>query len=172
MKRIGYNPLTASILLTGLLCFVLALIVHIVIWRIWAPKKQLFWLFAIFLCLPLFALIACANGFELTLLDSLAAALLWLAMAAAYIQTYPALKEDIPSFRLLLLLENRLGMSKEDIIAVMKQNNLFSAKLDELENDRLVVEKKGRFELSSAGRKLADLFYYYRKILGLKPGEG
>jgi len=115
---------------------------------------------------------ACANRFELTLLDSLGAALLWLALAAAYIQTYPALKEDIPSFRLLLLLEKHPGMSKEAIIEAMKQENLFSAKLDELENERLVVEKKGKVALSPAGRKLANLFYYYRKILGLKPGEG
>lgn len=164
--------MTAFILFTGLLCFVFALMTHIVIWRIWAPKKQLFWLFGIFLCMPLFVLITCANGFQLSLLDSLAAALLWLAMAVAYIQTYPALKEDIPSFRLLLLLEKHPGMSKEDIITAMKQDNLFSAKLDELENDSLLVNKKGRLELSPAGRKLADLFYYYRKILGLKPGEG
>ena len=171
-ELIGYNLVNAPILFTGILCFVLALIAQIFIWRIWAPKKQMFWLFGIFLCMPLFALIACANWFELTLLDSFAAALLWLAMAAAYIQTYPALKEDIPSFRLLLLLEKRAGMSKEQIIAAMKTDNLFSAKLDELENDSLLVDKNGRLELSPAGRKLADLFYYYRKMLGLKRGEG
>jgi hypothetical protein len=164
--------LTISILFTGVLCFLFALIAQIVIWRIWAPKKQLFWLFSLFFCLPLFILMACANRFELTLLDSLAAALLWLALAAAYIQTYPALKEDIPSFRLLLLLEKHPGMSKEAIIEAMKQENLFSAKLDELENDTLLVNKKGRLGLSPAGRKLADFFYFYRKMLGLKPGKG
>ncbi|EDN71290.1 membrane protein [Beggiatoa sp. PS] len=167
--------MTAYILFTGLLSFALALIAQIFLWRIWTPKKQMFWLFGIFLCLPLFVLIICTNWFELTLLDSFAAALLWLAIAVAYIQTYPALKEDIPSFRLLLLLENntnRQGMSKDQIIAAMKQYNLFSAKLDELENDSLVVEKNGKFELSLVGRKLADFFYYYRKMLGLKRGEG
>ncbi|MEK8015729.1 MAG: hypothetical protein VSS75_002595 [Candidatus Parabeggiatoa sp.] len=164
--------MTASILLPGLLCFLFALIAQIFIWRIWAPKKQIVWLFGIFLGMPLFVLIACANGFELTLLDSFAVALLWLALSVAYIQTYPALKEDIPSFRLLLLLDKHPGMSKEAIIEAMKQENIFSAKLDELENDTLLVNKKGRLELSPAGRKLADLFYYYRKILGLKPGEG
>lgn len=163
---------TQYILFTGLLSFVLALIAQIFIWRIWTPKKQMFWLFGIFLCLPLFVLIVCANWFALTLLDSFAAALLWLAMAAAYIQTYPALREDIPSFRLLLLLENQPGISKEQIIAAMKTNNLFSAKLGELENDSLLINKNGRLELSPAGRKLANLFYYYRKMLGLKPGEG
>lgn len=167
--------MTTSILFTGLLCFVFALISQVLIWRIWSPKKQMFWLFAIFLFLPLFILIVCINRFELSWLDSLAAALLWLAMAAAYIQTYPALSEDIPSFRLLLLLENnsnKQGMSQEQIISGVKQYNLFSAKLDELENDSLLVEKNGKLELSFAGKKLADFFYYYRKILGLKLGEG
>jgi len=164
--------MTAYILLTGLLSFVFALIAQIIIWRLWAPKKQMFWLFGIFLGLPLLVLIVCANWFVLTWLDSLAAALLWLAMAAAYIQTYPALAEDIPSFRLLLLLERQAGMSKKQIIATMKKDNLFSAKLDELENDSLLVNKSGKFELSPTGKKLAHLFYYYRKILGLKQGEG
>lgn len=165
--------MTAYILFTGLLSFALALIVQIVIWRIRVPKKQMFCLFGIFLCLPLLVLIVCANWFALTLLDSLAATLLWLAMAAAYIQTYPALREDIPSFRLLLLLEKeQAGMSKEQIITAMKTDNLFSAKLDELENENLLVTKNGRLELSPAGRKLAHLFYYYRKMLGLERGEG
>jgi hypothetical protein len=164
--------LTTSILFTGLFCFVFALISQVLIWRIRPPKKQMFWLFGIFLFLPLFILIVCINRFELSWLDSLTAALLWLAMAAAYIQTYPALKEDIPSFRLLLLLEKQPRMNNEQIIAAMKQYNLFSAKLDELENDSLLVEKNGKLELSLAGKKLADFFYYYRKILGLKLGEG
>jgi hypothetical protein len=165
--------MTIYVLSTGFICFALALTTQIVIWRICAPKKQMFWLFGIFLCLPLLAPIVCTLLFEFKLLDSLAATLLWLAMAAAYIQTYPALREDIPSFKLLLLLEKeQAGMSKKQIITAMKTDNLFSTKLEELENDSLLVTKNGKLELSPAGRKLANLFYFYRKMLGLERGEG
>ncbi|MCP4701860.1 MAG: hypothetical protein GY862_34115 [Gammaproteobacteria bacterium] len=164
----------ASLFITGISCFLFAFIVHMAVWRIWPSGKDISRLFLIFICLPFLPSLIAAQWLELSPFAFFAMVLLWFALSAAYIQTYPALKEDIPSFRLLFLIDDSgpQGINRENLLGKIGGDDLFLRKIDELEKDGLILEKDGKLELSRAGRFLSSVFYYYRRILGLQPGEG
>ena len=116
--------MTLFVLLTGIGLFAFAMTLHLLVWRYGAVRREMFWLFVLFFGCPLLPLVwlygtAKANGVE-----TFAIALLWIALASAYAQTYPVLRHVIPSFRILLLLRKygHAGLSEEEIIRVLAQD--------------------------------------------------
>lgn len=121
--------MTLFVLLTGIGLFAFAMTLHLLVWRYGAVRREMFWLFVLFFGCPLLPLVwlygtAKANGVE-----TFAIALLWIALASAYAQTYPVLRHVIPSFRILLLLRKygHAGLSEEEIIRVLAQDKLLPA---------------------------------------------
>lgn len=165
-----------SCLAWGLGSFVAMFIVHLAVWRSGRVQREMLWLFLLFLFLPIVAaVIAVFVGVSIS--EVLMALLLYLAVAAAYIQTYPALKEDIPSFQILLCVYaagrgDTSGVGAEEVVATIGGTGLVTVKLDELNGDRLLSENQGDVTLAPAGRALALFFYYYRRLLGLAAGKG
>jgi hypothetical protein len=108
-------------------------------------------------------------------MESLAIALLWLALASAYVQTYPVLRHVIPSFRILLLLDRHRaqGLNREEIMRLLAQEGLFASGLGDLEKDALITQaSQGRFIVTPIGAALAGAFGFYRRLLGLGRGLG
>ncbi len=166
--------MTLFVLLTGIGLFAFAMTLHLLVWRYGAVRREMFWLFVLFFGCPLLPLVwlygtAKANGVE-----TFAIALLWIALASAYAQTYPVLRHVIPSFRILLLLRKygHAGLSEEEIIRVLAQDKLFASGLDDLENDSLVTRVGGRYLVTRAGAVLAGAFRLYRRALGVRSGLG
>ncbi len=161
-------------LLLGMVLFVAALVAHVLVWRLTSVKREIFWLFGIFLVCPLLLVaVGTGNGY-VDLREAVAISLVQLSLAVVYIQTYPALKSDIPTFRILLLLKQHTGrgLTDQEIIQMMAPARLFDDKLVELEGDSLILLKDGKLQLSLAGKVIAAVFSCYRSLLGLKTGSG
>lgn len=159
--------------LVPLAVFLCSFVLHLVIWRMVGIKKEIAGLFIIFIAIPIFLHVFLAFlGININSLT--ASLLLCLAVSSAYIQTYPALKEDIPSFQITLYVNQlgRQGVSEDEIIDKFQHGNFFRAKMDELQNDSLLLTDQNNYFLSSSGKLLASLFYQYRKLLGLNLGDG
>lgn len=163
------------VLLLGGLAFLLAWALQVLSWRILAVRREMLGLAVIFGLAPsaLF-LVAAATG-SLDWRDALCAWVLAMAVACAYIQTYPALREDIPSFRILFAIGQAgpQGATARDIADAVNPGDLHSTKIADLAQDGLIrVTPGGTLELSPAGRLLARTFRIYRSALGLQRGLG
>ena len=76
------------------------------------------WLFILFLLLPIVVAIVLVVSGSSTVVDVLAAWLVHVSIAVAYVQTYPALREQIPSFRILLAISaaGERGLDRDDLM--------------------------------------------------------
>ncbi|MES2400126.1 MAG: hypothetical protein V4573_09085 [Pseudomonadota bacterium] len=151
------------------------LALQVVLWRLLGVKREMLGLAVVYLLVPFIVGIGLVIGAQVNCLDLLLAGFLYLALACGYIQTYPALREDIPSFRILFAVEaaGQAGVSEEGIVAALQAGNLLTKKVEDLSSDRLVgVGVDGKLHLLPAGRLLALIFRAYRKALGLQRGLG
>jgi len=167
--------MTAFAIFAGIGFLILALVLHLVLWRFRRVRREMFWLFVLFFVVPLAPLAWLYGGGYASGMELLAAALLWLALASAYVQTYPVLRHVIPSFRILLLLDRHrsLGLRKEEITHHIAQEGLFAAGLGDLESDSLITQTtRGRYVVTRSGAALARAFGFYRRLLGLGRGLG
>lgn len=153
--------------------FAAAMVTHVLLWRIARVGKEIFWLFAIFLLCPLL-LVAAATAFGYSgAMEGLAIALVQTSLAVVYIQTYPALREDIPSIRILMLVDSQPdGMPREDILSQLDGAQFLETKIEDLESDVLVTSEGGVLRLRPAGALLASIFGLYRRLLGSQSGQG
>lgn len=159
----------------GLSCFALSWLVHLVWWRIATPRGEIKPLFACFLLLPLAVLALLAWVYPVVgLLESGLAATLHLAFAVVYIQTYPAIATEIPSFRLLRLVEaaEPKGADAAQLAEQIGAGELVGSRSDLLYQDGLVEKGPEGLRLKGAGRLLAQCFTFYRRFLGLGEGGG
>jgi|GEM_PF-2418160 len=154
---------------SGIGAFAVVLGVQLVIWRLVRVRREVLWLFALYLGLPGVAFAAIWLLSTIPAGQSIAAALVLFSLSAAFIQTYPALREIPPTLRILLLLEQHPdeGLSDVEIENGLQRDSLFVAKITDLVNDGFVVQKAdGEVELTKSGRVLAETFRIYRKLLG------
>lgn len=164
-----------SIILTGFVSAAAALAVHLAVWRAVRVRREIFLLITIFLILPVPALWAFAAARGWTGLEFTAAALVHTALALVYLLTYPAIKEEVPTFRVLLLVHSRgeRGITPEEIVRELGDDEaLYSTKIAELEGDAFVKTRGGTLALTWAGAVVARVFILYRRLLGLPTGLG
>lgn len=163
-----------SILLWAFIAFAATLAVHVVIWRLCRVRREMLWVFVLFLLLPLAAALALALSGHVLAEYVLAGWLIHIALSAAYVLTYPAFREEIPSFRILRTLAQagERGMTQEEVLSLLEKSSLFSDKMTDLTSDGLLREVSGHVRLTLAGRAIAVLFRSYRRVLGLQSGLG
>jgi predicted transcriptional regulator len=158
----------------GSALFCLVMSVHVIWWHFAKPKKEILVLLGTFFDLPFLILLMAWLAADVALL-SCAAVYGWhLALALIYIQTYPAIKSQIPTFDILFHLDqaNR-GLTHGEMIKELDQESkLFTDKVEELKNDGLVQDDGKNYSLTPAGQALAGVYALYRRILGLSPGKG
>lgn len=163
-----------SLLLWGIAAFVATLGTHIVVWQLLHPRREMLWLFILFLLMPVIAASFAVTSGLAGVPEVLAIWLMHAALSAAYIQTYPAFREEIPSFRILLAISaaGERGMTQEEVLSLFEKSSLFADKMMDLNNDGLLREVDGRLRLTRAGRVIALTFHRYRRLLGLESGLG
>jgi hypothetical protein len=163
------------ILIAGVGLFVVMLALQVLVWRLLRVRREIAWLFGLYLAIPgVLGISLCAMR-AAEPLSILAVGLLYLALAAAYIQTYPALRENIPSFRILLLVDrhSESGLSESEIVARLRGEGLFQTKVDDLVRDGLARKAPdGKLQATGSGAFLAGVFRAYRNLLGLRIGKG
>lgn len=165
--------MTPSVLVGGAGLFLAVLITHVLIWNLFRIRQEIFWLALVFFILPWPLLFLIWNAGHLDVSSATALGILYISLAVVYVQTYPALREDIPSIRILLTVhEKRGGMTRSEIIRRLGTRDFFETKIHDLQNDALVRVRNERLHLTIMGAVLACVFYYYRKALGRDFGKG
>ena len=168
-----------AVILPSLL-FVFCLFIHALIWRLRFPANRALALFIIFVLLPLVAGAACAllassavvrlPGLETE--EWLAAGLLQLAFASAYILTYPAFEALSPSLVIVLLAFDRGGIAVKDLSGFFSDKALIKPRIKDLLDSKLASERDGALSITAKGRLLAGFFAFMRSFLGLPKGGG
>src|SRR3989339_972144 len=103
----------------GVGLFAAAFVLHLVLWKLFRPEAELSPLAKLFLFFPLAAIpVAAWTGVQLDWLGWVLALFLYFSLAAAYIQTYPAIASDIPSFQLLLAVD-AAPKSQAELLQIM-----------------------------------------------------
>jgi hypothetical protein len=110
-------------------------------------------------------------------LDHALAFVLYLALAGAYIQTYPAIYANAPSLFIVHLIgRSKSGLSLSGLQEAMSTTGITSLdeRMKDLVNDSLIaVAPDQSVRLTIAGKILVVFMITLRqKILGLKEGEG
>ena len=104
-----------SVIFYPIILLVIILILHILIWRIKRPKKQILFLFSIFIIIPIFIILAFfflylkVRSDLVTIEDLWLMLLFYIVLAGVYIQTYPSMQAGSPS----LLIVNIIGRNKK-----------------------------------------------------------
>jgi hypothetical protein len=187
--------MTFAPLLAGLGSFIIALFIHSLLWRIRRPQRDVFALFMLFgLLAPLpvlllFSLLSTPGGSEFAaacaFVDASGALLLYCALSASYILTYPALQARCPSLRMVLHIERAgsRGLSMAEVAALFSSADLVTDRLDDLLASGLVSRKDGPgrgsgrnnevpLRVTLRGALLLRPFMFFRRLLGLGPGTG
>jgi hypothetical protein len=169
----------ASSMLFGGSIFICIFIFHVLLWRVFSIKREILTLLFLFLLLPLIALAMNIIFGLFSFSENFLIALFYFSISLAYIQTFPAIKENIPSFKIMLYVHSRsLGgqknckISAKQIEDALTDESLMTTKIQELKGDGLMILDKDGFSLTIAGKYLALIFYRYRALLGLKEGRG
>lgn len=166
-------------LLIGLMIFISVLLVHIVVWRIIKPKSEINAVVIMFAIIPGIIIISTyiflGQIINWRLIDFMVSTLLYFALAGAYIQTYPGFNCEIPSLKMLRIIEKYglNGASIEEISKHFDLKELLESRAELLEKDGFVIKsQEGTTKLSAKGKILANFFLILRKIYGLKAGQG
>ncbi|MBU2541504.1 MAG: hypothetical protein KJ593_06355 [Candidatus Omnitrophica bacterium] len=168
-----------SVLLYGIVLFVIAFFIHLAIWKIRIPKNQTNVLFLIFLSILLVGILFLrtssnqADIFARVLpLGYLKLCILFISLTLAYIVTYSGLEVDSPSLVMVMkvheagpngLDENMLQQNmNDDVLVLPRLNDLLTAKM--------IYVGNGKYKLRATGALVAKLFVFYRKLLRLEKG--
>jgi len=161
------------VLAYGICLFFAALVMHVALWNLFRIRREILWLAVVFIAIPA---VIVASSWTIGFLDTtstIAAGMLYTALAVVYIQTYPALREDVPSIRILMTVYGRSGsMTRREIIDHLARQRLFETKIADLENDALIYVREDRMHLTTMGTVLARVFHSYRKLFGRTAGRG
>lgn len=170
------------VLILGTGSFILALVMHILIWRVIKPVKHLIWLAIIFVILPL---IAYAIVFYLSFLfykerfiasaPNVGFIVLWhIALSGTYIMTYPVSQAKCPSFKIMLAVSASMpkGITALDINDIFSKDILLTDRVDDLIDEGFIYIKDNKYNLTFKGNLLASSFIFYRHLLSLPLGEG
>lgn len=151
----------------GCAWFGVALVLHVLVWRGLAPRRQLPWLFGIMLGVP------CVIWAFLP--HDVRAFVVATSLALAYIQTYPAAQARSPSL-MILGAARRLGrrgcVTRADLAAAVRADMSLDIRFSDLDRERLLVPTDGGLRLTLPGRLLAMAFVTLRRSLNLGPGAG
>ncbi|TAN40603.1 MAG: hypothetical protein EPN25_07025 [Nitrospirae bacterium] len=172
--------MNSSVLLYGTLLFLVSLVLHVIIWRIRVPRHDALVLFFIFLGAPsvlFFAGHEIRNVIQATTLariETIYALLLHFALSCAYIASYPAAQAISPSLDILLVIaSSEFGrLTEKEINAYYPDTELVSARINDLKRSVLIAQGHHGLTLTFPGRVVTFFFITYRRLLGLKAGEG
>jgi hypothetical protein len=165
---------TFNLLLRCAGAFAALMLIHVVVWRFFKVRKQILWLFLIFLGLPTLALLA-GLAWGSDPIAWVLGYLLEFTLSCCYILFYPAVQNESPTLTMVRFLDRNKragGLSRGDILAAMCDDHPIQDRLVDLQNNGLIRASGGPQRLSGPGRLIAAFFYYYRRAMGLPCGEG
>ena len=100
------------------------------------------------------------------------AVLLALALAAAYVMTYPAVEVESPTLVIVQAIarHGREGLARERLFEELDDSVLVAPRIQDLLDEELASRVDGRYRLTPKGRALARVFTLWRVVLGAPKG--
>jgi hypothetical protein len=165
---------TFVLLLRGVGAFAGLMVLHVLVWRLLRVRKQIAWLFLIFLGVPTLAFLGgLAGGSDPT--EWSLWYLLVLTLSSCYILGFPAIQTESPTLTMVrYLYKNKAsgGLPRDEIIARMASDRALHDRVKDLRDNGLIRDSGGAQRLSGAGRLVAVSFFHYRRIVKLPMGGG
>lgn len=166
-----------KVLLWGIILFVLAFLLHLIIWKIRLPKRQIRMLLLIFfgvlilgivnlwsIMLPLTVLGLSA---PYTLAEYIHVVLFFTSLTLAYIVTYTAIEVDSPSMVMVMQIDNACpyGLEKMEFAKTLTDDILVKPRIRDLVTAKLTYMDGDKYKLTPEGVLLASIFIFYRKLM-------
>ncbi len=100
------------------------------------------------------------------------ALLLALALAAAYVMTYPAIEVESPTLIIIQAIARpgAAGLARDRLFAELNDSVLVAPRIQDLLDEKLARREDGRYRLTEKGRALVRIFAVWRAILGASKG--
>ena len=158
------------VLLIGTGMFALAFAVHVLLWRVRTPRRQLWTLIMLFL---LVSLIGSALLLWFGAADALIPAELVLALVlfgsycAIYLILFSALEADSPTLTIIGLIERsgKSGISREDLSRAMATRAYIPTRVQQMINDGMAICVDDRIYAGVNGQRLVSLILFLRRLL-------
>jgi hypothetical protein len=162
----------------GFSLFVLAFVIHLIVWRVRLPVRQTLWLLVIFLGALLAGL---AAGLSVSLLRPYAPAtffeclhvvLFHVPLTLAYVAGYSLLEDDSPSVAIVkyVAAAGHRGRAREEFRNIIRHESLVKLRLEAMVRDRLIVQDLACYRLTAKGTLLVRVFMAAQNVLGLPTG--
>lgn len=171
-----------SVLFCGLSLFIVFLLLHLIVWRIRLPKRQLNTLLKIFFLVFIIGntifYIHSKIGVNVYgfipkgFIEYLHISILFFSLVLAYIITYSAVEADSPSLVMVLILAKsaKQGLEKERLLRLFNDDLLVKPRVMDLVNSKLAYTNGDRYLLTRQGELFIRIFIFYRNLL--KAGKG
>ena len=144
-----------------------ALVAHLIIWRIKLPKAQikaLLVIFGIVFC----AWFAADGARLLPMVEALQIGLCYTAVCLSYVITYSAIEGDSPTLSLMRVLAARRteGLSAAEVSEFLAQRPFVKARIAALIASGQVREENGRYVIAGKPSAFFRVILGYRKLYG------
>lgn len=171
-----------NVFVPGIFLFCLSLISHIIVWKIYLPKRQTKVILQIFfgvLVVGLFvfwavphAVLALGLYAPEGFLEYLHISLFFISLTLAYMITYSAIEVDSPSLVMVITVAKAGidGLDKEEFEKMMTDDFLVVPRVRDLVNDKMVYTDAYGYKLTAKGFLMARLFVLYRRLLNAQKG--
>lgn len=168
-----------TVIAVAFILFLSSMFLHVVIWRLFKPKRLVRALIILLIVLPcalVFLIIFSTHTPVPGFLNAhwLGVLLMHLSLASAYILSYPAIQAKCPSLTMLLLIEDsgRDGSTLEELSLAFTDESLRDSRLDDLVDDSMVVIRGEDYHMTFKGAIFLWPLMMLRRLLGLPSGEG
>jgi hypothetical protein len=161
----------------GLTLLALAFSVHVLLWRVFVPRRQFMALLLIFAFVPA-AIIAAAAAtgippaFRVAAPDMFRLALFYVSCSLVYICLYSAIEIPSPTLTIVSVIADHGadGRSEQEIASALMQNDDVGLRIGAMVRSGLITVDRGFCRLTGKGRLLAGLFELASVVFGLPPG--
>ena len=173
-----------KVLVFGLTIFCLAFMVHLIVWKIRLPKRQVKTMLLLFFATLLSSLIilwSAPASFKLLNLaapddiwEYLHICLLFISLTLAYMITCSALEADSPSLVMVMAINNAEpdGLDKMRFKELMSDETLVMPRINDILIDGMAYMDGDRYCLTPKGALMARIFIFYRKLINAPEESG
>lgn len=161
-----------SVLISGSLLFAIALLLHLVVWRLRYPGNPIKTLILLFGAVLLFGIIFLVLYTFYTVPQYLHIVLLFSSLFICYLLTYSAIEADSPSLVIVsrIALAGKEGLLFERIRESLGNDLLIEPRLKDLVESGLVDLSGSTYRINEKGRLFVLPFVVFRNFLGLGKG--
>jgi hypothetical protein len=172
-----------KVLVFGFTIFCLAFMVHLIIWKIRLPKRQVKTMLLLFFATLLSSTLILSNApasfkfFNLTAPDNiweyLHICLFFISLTLAYMITYSALEADSPSLVMVMAINNAEpeGLDKNKFGELMSDETLVMPRIRDVLTDKMAYMDGDRYRLTPKGAFMARMFILWRRLINA-PEDG